>query len=239
MITIEEIRNLPNIIKAEDFERMRIYKTILQTEILNNLTDRERQNINNSIEDKAVVNKLTFLANAAYNQDVSNRNLYCLSIVVGTILKEYGWGTKYIEPEGLYYLAKEITGEVDNEDSNDDISDYSVGKPDFKKAFWTDLSRNIERKKNKAGRILTEDDLLDECMHYAWDILLHFKNELGGEVSDDWIKHIAAQVVDVVSEHYSINGKAQEGCKSFILSKMKDKSGMLSVKDMVDIYYNR
>lgn len=239
MITIEEIRNLPYMIDVEDFEKMRIYKSFFQTEILKLLTDEERKNISNSIEDKGVIDKLTFLANAAYNQYANNRHLYCLSMVIGTILKEYGWGTKYIEPEGLYYLAKEITGEISDEESYDNIPDNPIDKPDFKKAFWGDLSGNIERKKIKVGRRLTESDLLNECMHYAWDILLHFENQLGDKVSDDWIKHIATQVVDVVSEHYFIDKKNQERCKRVIFSEMRNTSDVRTLKNKVDIYYNR
>lgn len=58
----------------------------------------------------AVVNKLTMLGEAQYQQfsEHSNEILYCLCMAIGTIIKEYDWGTDYITQPGMCELAKKI-----------------------------------------------------------------------------------------------------------------------------------
>ena len=36
------------------------------------------------------------------------QSAYCAAMAVGTIIKEYEWGTQYLTPDGLYELATRI-----------------------------------------------------------------------------------------------------------------------------------
>jgi len=88
------------------------YKSAIQREIISLLTEKEVNDIVNSVENKQVICKLVKLATARYRIFHDDNTLYCLSLSVGTILKEYGWGTYYTTSSGCYEVASMICNEL-------------------------------------------------------------------------------------------------------------------------------
>lgn len=43
-----------------------------------------------------------------YAQNPSEEMVYMVALSVGTIIKEYGWGTYFVMEDGLYELARRI-----------------------------------------------------------------------------------------------------------------------------------
>lgn len=77
-------------------------KQSIQLEILPLLTDCNRDNIRASNFDQDVFDKL--IANGKdhyYKSNKSDEFVLCLAMAIGTIIKEYEWGLKYVMPEGL------------------------------------------------------------------------------------------------------------------------------------------
>lgn len=84
------------------------YKTSIQNEIIPQLTQQELLDIKYSIKNHYVINKLAKIAARHYKEIPNNETLFCLSMTLATIIKEYEWGTEYLTPNGLYELAKRI-----------------------------------------------------------------------------------------------------------------------------------
>lgn len=113
MITLQQFTEIGNQLLANPTTLLSMveYKSLLQREIIPLLTDKEVNDIANSIENKQVINKLVKLAAARcwiFSDDIT---LYCLSLSIGTILKEYGWGTYYTTSLGCYELASMLCNE--------------------------------------------------------------------------------------------------------------------------------
>ena len=64
--------------------------------------------IKHSIKNHYVINKLAKIAARHYKETPNNEALFCLSMTLATIIKEYEWGTEYLTPNGLCTLAKII-----------------------------------------------------------------------------------------------------------------------------------
>lgn len=92
------------------FPLMVKYKQDIQRSIIPMLTKEETEDIRNSVQNEDVINKLILVALNLYYQNPNNQTLYCLSMAVGTIIKEFEWGTYYISQEGLYQTATKIIG---------------------------------------------------------------------------------------------------------------------------------
>ena len=84
------------------------YKTSIQNEIIPQLTQQELLDIKHSIKNHYVINKLAKIAARHYKETPNNEALFCLSMTLATIIKEYEWGTEYLTPNGLCTLAKII-----------------------------------------------------------------------------------------------------------------------------------
>lgn len=110
MITLQQFTEVGNqvLLNPTEFLSMIEYKSAIQREIIPLLTEEEVNDIANSIENKQVIYKLVKLATARYKVFRDEMTLYCLSLTVGTILKEYGWGTYYTTSSGSYELASMI-----------------------------------------------------------------------------------------------------------------------------------
>jgi len=90
---------------------MASYKSHIQTAVLNLLTQRELEDVRDCVYNDDVVGKLIEIARGDWNRKNGNTaSLYCAAMAVGTIIKEYEWGTQYIMPDGLFALAKRICG---------------------------------------------------------------------------------------------------------------------------------
>lgn len=93
-------RYLPSMIK---------FKSEIQTDV--DLTELETLDLIACRLNMNVVRKLTALGRAHFaSSDRSDEILYCICMAVGTIIKEYDWGTYYISPEGICELANMIGG---------------------------------------------------------------------------------------------------------------------------------
>ena len=90
------------------FPRMINYKKSIQTAILDRLTSSEMYDIRDSIINEDVINKLSELGAEHFKLIPDAQTLYCVSMAVGTITKEYGWGITYVTSPGLYELANKI-----------------------------------------------------------------------------------------------------------------------------------
>ena len=87
-------------------------KTHLQNAIVNCLTQEELVDIWNSRLNESVIEKLILLARPYYKEDPTNETLYVLALSIGTIIKEYEWGTYYISKDGMQELQERI--KIDN-----------------------------------------------------------------------------------------------------------------------------
>ena len=83
-------------------------KTYLQNAILNNLTQKELIDIRDSNLNESVIDKLILLARPYYEETPSEETLYVLALSIGTIIKEYEWGTYYISMDGMQDLQNRI-----------------------------------------------------------------------------------------------------------------------------------
>lgn len=87
------------------------FKEHIQRAIIPLLSPQELSDIRDSRLNKNVIRKLAELGKKHYcnPQDQSDAILYCICLSIGTIIKEYGWGTKYISQDGMCELASLIT----------------------------------------------------------------------------------------------------------------------------------
>lgn len=108
MITLDEIKRFSSKMDMALLMRMIPMKSSIQKDVLPLLTRQEETDIAFSRINEQVINKLARLAAAHYRQSPDNTTMYCLCMSVGTIIKEYEWGTDYIKPEGMYKLAQKI-----------------------------------------------------------------------------------------------------------------------------------
>ncbi len=84
------------------------YKETIQRLIAISATEQEKADIKNDAFNPVIFYKLIELTNVFPTVCDKYESLYCVAMAVGTIMKEYGWGLKYVTPEGLLYIAKQI-----------------------------------------------------------------------------------------------------------------------------------
>lgn len=83
-------------------------KTHLQNAVVNCLTQEELMDIWSSKLNDSVIEKLILLARPYYKEDSTEETLYVLALSIGTIIKEYEWGTYYITKDGMQELQDRI-----------------------------------------------------------------------------------------------------------------------------------
>lgn len=88
------------------------FKSSIQREIIPLLTSDQMMDVKYSRKNEDVVKMLIHLGYRKYSANPTIENLYCASIAVATIVKEYEWGMEYLIGDGLYKLAKRV---YDNE----------------------------------------------------------------------------------------------------------------------------
>lgn len=87
-------------------------KTAIQSKVAELFTPIESLEIvfnNGKIDHSTIIDKLILVASSYYKQNPNKENLFCLSMVVGTIIKEYDFTVFYLTNEGLYILADRIS----------------------------------------------------------------------------------------------------------------------------------
>ena len=57
-----------------------------------------------------VIEKLAHLGKTQYQQSIerTDETLYCLCMAIGTIIKEYDWGTQYIQQSGMCAISQKV-----------------------------------------------------------------------------------------------------------------------------------
>ena len=108
MLTENDFLKMAKNVSAEMFFMMITYKTQLQNSLKRILTQSEINSIRLSVIDQGVTDKLVSLAKPIYDQRKDDQTLYSLAMSIGTILKEFEWGEKFISPNKLYELSKRI-----------------------------------------------------------------------------------------------------------------------------------
>lgn len=108
MITLDELKQFSSKVYMSLLMKMIPMKSSIQRDVSPLLTRQEEMDIVASRKNEQVINKLARLAADHYRQSPNNATMYCLCMSVGTIIKEFEWGTEYIKPEGMYKLAQKI-----------------------------------------------------------------------------------------------------------------------------------
>ena len=88
--------------------KMIAYKNYIQRAVLEIVTQRELEDIRDSRINQGLIDKLVSLANQEWQLSGDVNSLYCAAMAVGTILKEYEWGIKWVTGDGLYEIAQRI-----------------------------------------------------------------------------------------------------------------------------------
>lgn len=88
--------------------KMIAYKSNIQQTVLLVATPEEIEDVRDSRLNRSLVGKLAKLANEAWQATPDATSLYCAAMAVGTIIKEYEWGTEYLTPDGLYQMSNLI-----------------------------------------------------------------------------------------------------------------------------------
>lgn len=93
---------------SSKFNELRTIKTYLQETIINQLSPKEMQDIVLSTRNNDIIEKLILIVKNCYNQNPTDERLYMVAMSIGTIIKEYGWGTEFVSGEGLCRIANKI-----------------------------------------------------------------------------------------------------------------------------------
>ena len=94
---------------SAEFNELRILKTKIQNEATNVINSpQELQDILLSRKNECVIEKLVRIGKKYYRENATDVRAYMVSMAVGTIIKEYGWGNDYVNKNGLFELAKKI-----------------------------------------------------------------------------------------------------------------------------------
>lgn len=95
---------------ASFLPQMMGFKSSIQREVLDIMTNQELCDVRDSRLNLSVVNKLADLGGKHFrNSDQSDNTLYCVCMAIGTIIKEYEWGTDYLKQDGMCRLAAMIS----------------------------------------------------------------------------------------------------------------------------------
>lgn len=108
ILTEEDIRYFSHLPQFSLMPQMIPLKECFQNEIAFILTDEEKLSIKLSQINKQVISKLINLAIQYYKLSPNKTNLYCLCLVIATIIKEYEWGDHFLTTQGILYLAEKI-----------------------------------------------------------------------------------------------------------------------------------
>lgn len=111
MITRQEFEKGANDARSNimaSLPKMINYKTYVQEKIIDLANRKELEDVRDCRINQGMIDKLTRLAKQAMQPFSDAQSFYCAAMAVGTIIKEYEWGTRYLTPDGLYELATRI-----------------------------------------------------------------------------------------------------------------------------------
>ena len=86
------------------------FKSLIQREIMPMLSQQELSDIRDCRLNASTINKLATLGKKHFqsSSQKSNEVLYCICMAIGTIIKEYDWGTQYIQQSGMCAMSQKI-----------------------------------------------------------------------------------------------------------------------------------
>lgn len=86
------------------------FKSTIQRDIIPQLSPLELQDIAFSRINKKVIEKLVNIGKSLYKQSTehTDETIYCICLAIGTIIKEYEWGIRYIQQDGMCEIAAKI-----------------------------------------------------------------------------------------------------------------------------------
>lgn len=84
------------------------YKKFVQEKVLYLATRKELEDVRDCRINQGMIDKLVKLAKQAMLTSRDAQSFYCAAMAVGTIIKEYEWGTYYITMDGIYELITRI-----------------------------------------------------------------------------------------------------------------------------------
>ena len=111
MITRQEFETGANAVRKNfmaAFPKMINYKKYVQVKVLEIATQKELEDVRDCRINQGMIDKLVKLCKTAMGGASDAQSAYCAAMAVGTIIKEYEWGTQYLTPDGLYELATRI-----------------------------------------------------------------------------------------------------------------------------------
>ena len=87
------------------------FKSYIQQAIIPMLSTDELRDIKDCRLNMEIIDKLANIGKIQYQQSVEHGDeiLYCLCMAIGTIIKEYDWGIRYVQQDGMCELAEKIT----------------------------------------------------------------------------------------------------------------------------------
>lgn len=88
--------------------KMISYKSFIQKAVLNMATPKELTDVRDSKINMGMIDKLCKLAKKEWQLSRDANSLYCAAMSVGTIIKEYDWGSYYISGNGLWEIGQQI-----------------------------------------------------------------------------------------------------------------------------------
>lgn len=111
MITRQEFENAAEAVRSNimgALPKMVNYKKYVQEKVIDMATRQELEDVRDCRINQGMIDKLAMLAKQAMLSSRDAHSFYCAAMAVGTIVKEYEWGTQYLTPDGLFELATRI-----------------------------------------------------------------------------------------------------------------------------------
>ena len=111
MITKQEFELAASQIKGNlmaVLPQMISYKSNIQRTVLDSASNQELEDVRDCRINQSMIDKLCRLARNEWQLSGDAQSLYCATMAVATIVKEYDWGTQYLVGNGLWEMALRI-----------------------------------------------------------------------------------------------------------------------------------
>lgn len=111
MITWQEFENGAHIVQNNvmmALPKMINYKKYVQEKVVGIASHKELEDVRDCRINQGMIDKLVQLAKQAMLTSRDIQSFYCAAMAIGTIIKEYDWGTYYLTMDGMYELVTRI-----------------------------------------------------------------------------------------------------------------------------------
>ena len=88
--------------------KMISYKSYVQRAVLNVASAKELADVRDCRINQNMIDKLCTIAKREWLLSRDAESLYCAAIAVGTIIKEYDWGPRYVTGDGPWEIGQRI-----------------------------------------------------------------------------------------------------------------------------------